>query len=69
MHELSLLSSCSREKPSRDSENERERQKNLADLRAENQKHEFQADSDRRSIQENEPNQDSSGTTKRADSR
>ena len=46
-------------KTSRDSENERvrillERQKGqiLADLRAEIQKHEFQADSERRSIQE-----------------
>ena len=59
VHELSSLSSCSRKKPSRDSENERirillERQKEqiLADFRAEIQKHEFQADSDRRSIQE-----------------
>ena len=59
MHELSSLSSCSRENPSRDSENERikilfERQKEqiLADFRAEILKHEFQADSDRRSIQE-----------------
>ena len=58
VHELSPLSSCSREKPSRDSENERirillERQKEqiLADCRAEIQKHEFQADCDRRSIQ------------------
>ena len=48
VHELSSLSSCSREKPSRDSENERvrilhERQKEqiLADFRAEIQKHEF----------------------------
>ena len=47
------------EKPSRDSENERikillERQKEqiLTDFRAEIQKHEFQADSDRRSIQQ-----------------
>ena len=54
MHELSSLSSCSKEKPSRDSENERirillERQEEqiLADFRAEIQKHEFQADSDR----------------------
>ena len=59
MHELSSLSSRSREKPSRDSENERirilfERQKeqNLADFTAEIQKHEFQADSDWRSTQE-----------------
>ena len=59
VHELSSLSSCSREKPSRDSENERirilfERQKEqiLAGFRAEIQKHEFQADSDRRSIRE-----------------
>ena len=58
MHELSSLSSC-REKPSRDSENERtrillERQKEqiLADCRAEIHNHEFQADPDRRSIQE-----------------
>ena len=56
MHEHS---SCSRENPRCDSENERlrillERQKEqmLADFRAEIQKHEFQADSDRRSIQE-----------------
>ena len=40
MHELSSVSSCSREKPSRE------------DSTAEIQKHEFQADSDRRSIQE-----------------
>ena len=59
VHELSSPSSCSREKSSRDSEHERikillERQKEqiLADFRAEIQKHEFQADSDRRSIQE-----------------
>ena len=59
VHELSSPSSRSREKPSRDSENERirillERQKEqiLADFRAEIHKHEFQADSDRRSIQE-----------------
>ena len=50
MHELSSLSSCSRENPSRDTQNERirilvERQKEL-------HKHEFQADSDKRSIQE-----------------
>ena len=55
----SSLSSRSREKPSRNSENEqirilRERQKEqiLDDFRAEIHKHEFQADSDRRSIQE-----------------
>ena len=59
VHELSSLGSSSREKPSRDSENEQirilfERQKEviLADCRAEIHKHEFQADSDRRSIQE-----------------
>ena len=59
VHELSSLSSRSREKPSRDSENERirtlfERQKEqiLDDFRAEIHKHEFQADSDTRSIQE-----------------
>ena len=53
VHELSLLGSSSREKPSRDSENEQigillERQKEqiLADCRAEIQKHEFQADYD-----------------------
>ena len=58
MHELSSLSSCSRENPRRDSENERirillERQKEqiLADCRAEIWKHEFQAENDRRSIQ------------------
>ena len=56
--EFSSLSSCSREKPSRDSENEQirillERQKEqiLADCRAEIHKHEFQADCDRRNIQ------------------
>ena len=59
MHELSSLGSRSREKPSRDSENEEirillERQKEqiLADFGAEIHKHEFQADSDRRRIQE-----------------
>ena len=60
MHELSSLGSRSREKPSRDSENEqirilRDRQKEqqiLADFRAEIQKNEFPADCDRRSIQE-----------------
>ena len=53
------LSSCQKRKSSRDSENERirilfERQEEqiLSDFRAEIQKHEFQADSDRRSIQE-----------------
>ena len=58
VHELSSLGSSSREKPSRDSENEQirilfERQKEriLAEFRAEIQKHEFQADYDRRSIQ------------------
>ena len=58
VQELSSLSSRSRGKPSRDSEDERirillERQKEqlLADCRAEIQKHEFQADYDRRSIQ------------------
>ena len=59
MHELSSLRSRSREKSSRDSENERirillERQKEqiLAEVRTEIQKHEFQADSDKRSIQD-----------------
>ena len=59
VHERSSPSSRSREKPSRDSENERirilfERQKEqiLSEVRTEIQKHEFQADSDRRSIQE-----------------
>ena len=58
VHELSSPSSRSREKPSRDSENERirillERQKrtNSRWCRAEIQIHEFQADYDRRSIQ------------------
>ena len=58
VHELSSLSSCSREKPSREMENEtirilleRQKEQILADSRAEIQKHEFQADSDRRSIQ------------------
>ena len=57
VHELSSLSSSVREHPCRDSENERirillERQKEqiLADFRAEIHKHEFQADSDKRSI-------------------
>ena len=55
MHELS---SC-RQKPSLEMENEtirilleRQKEQILADFRAEIQKHEFQADSDRRSIQE-----------------
>ena len=59
MHELSSQSSCSREKPSRQMENEtirilleRQKEQILADCRAEIHKHEFQADSDRRSIQE-----------------
>ena len=59
VHELSSLSSCSREKPSREMENEtirilpeREKEQILADFRAEIQKHEFEADSDWRSIQE-----------------
>ena len=58
VNELSSLSSSVRENPSRDSENEQirilmERQKEqiLADCRAEIQKHEFQADYDRKSIQ------------------
>ena len=56
--EFGSLISNVRENPSRDSENEQirillERQKEqiLADCRAESQKHEFQADYDRRSIQ------------------
>ena len=56
--EFSSLSSCSREHPRRDSENEqvwilfeRQLEQILADFRAEIQKHEFQADSDRRRIQ------------------
>ena len=59
VHELSSLSSSSREKPSREMENEtirilleRQKEQILADFRAEIHKHEFQADSDRRSIQE-----------------
>ena len=59
VHELSSLSLCSREIPSREMENETirillERQKEHipADFRAEIQKHECQTDSDRRSIQE-----------------
>ena len=58
VHELSSPSSC-RQKPSREMENERirillERQMEqiLVDFRAEIQKHDCQADSDRRSIQE-----------------
>ena len=57
VNELSSLSSSVRENPSRDSENEQirillERQKEqiLADCRAEIQRHEFQADYDRRGI-------------------
>ena len=56
MHELSSLSSC-REKPSREMENEtirilleRLEVQIFVVFRAEIQKHEFQADSDRRSI-------------------
>ena len=59
VHELSSLGSSIKENPSRDPENEQirvllERQKKqiLADCRAEIQKHEFEADSDRRSIEE-----------------
>ena len=59
VHELSSLSSRSREEPSRDSENEqirilleRQEEQILADFRAEIHKHEFRADSDRRSIRE-----------------
>ena len=58
VHEVSSLGSSVRENPCRDSENEQirillERQKEqiLADRQAEIQKHEFQADYDRRSIQ------------------
>ena len=58
VNELSSLSLSVRENPSRNSENEQirillERQKEqiIADYRAEIQKHEFQADYDRRSIQ------------------
>ena len=58
VHELSSLGSRSREKPSRDSENEqirillqRQKEQILADCRTEIQKHEFPADYDRRSIQ------------------
>ena len=56
VHELSLLSSRSREKPRHDSDEQTrillERQKGqiLASCRAEIQKHEFQADYDRRNI-------------------
>ena len=59
VHELSSLSSCSREQRSRDMENEttrillgRQKEQILADCGAEIHKHEFQVDSDRRSIQE-----------------
>ena len=58
VHELSSLSSSIRENPCRDSENdqirillERQKEKILADVRTEIQKHEFQADFDGRSIQ------------------
>ena len=58
VHELSSLGSSIRENPSRDSDNEQirilfERQKEqiLADCGAKIQKHEFQADYDRRGIQ------------------
>ena len=57
VHELSSLSSSVRENPCRDSENEqirilleRQTEQILADCGAEVQKHEFQADYDRRSI-------------------
>ena len=57
-NEFGSLISHVREKPSRDSENEhtrilleRQKERNLADYRAEIQKHEFQADYDSRSIQ------------------
>ena len=59
VHELNSLSSCSKEKPSREMENEtirilleRQKEQILANFRAEIQKHEIQADSDRRNIQE-----------------
>ena len=61
VYEPSSLSSCSREKPSGEMENETiridspwqsKKEQILAEVRAESQKHEFQADSDRRSIQE-----------------
>ena len=58
VHELSSLSSRSREKSSREMEKrikillERQKEQILADVGTEIQKHEFQADSDRRSIQE-----------------
>ena len=58
VHELSLLGSSVRENPCHDSENgqiriplERQKEQILADCRAEIQKHEVQADNDRRSIQ------------------
>ena len=57
MHELSSLGARSREDQCRDSEIwqirtlfERQEEEILADLNAEIHKHEFQADSDRRSI-------------------
>ena len=56
--EFGSLISNVRENPCRDSENEqirilleRQKEQNLADYRAEIEKHEFQADYDRRSIQ------------------
>ena len=59
VHELSSPSSRSREKPSREVENEtirvlleRQKEQILADFRAEIHKREFQADSEKRSIQE-----------------
>ena len=59
VHELGSLSSRSREKPSRNSVSvririllERQKEQILADFIVEIQKHEFQADSDRSSIQE-----------------
>ena len=59
VHELSSLSSCNSEKPSREMENEtirilveRQKEQLLVDFRVEIQKHEFQADHDRRSIHE-----------------
>ena len=58
VNEFSSLGSSSREKPSCDSKKkqirilfERQKEQILADCRAEIQKHEFQADNDRRSIQ------------------
>ena len=59
VHELNSLSSCNSEKPSREMENEtirilveRQKEQLLVDFRVEIQKHEFQADHDRRSIHE-----------------